>query len=154
MYYIRDKSGAIKVIQRYLGVRQSGKFDAVTSDALKVFQSINGLEVGEGVNYDTFTLLRASYRHAQAVRGVRNDAFVTEFPYVVGNFGEDVKIINGYISKALDNYTYENNPPRGSIYTEATSAGVLRLREIFNVAGGDAVDELFYARLKREIFAR
>ncbi len=154
MYHIRDKNGAIKVIQRYLGVTQSGKFDNATSAALKAFQSNNGITVDGRVNYNTFILLRTAYFDAQAAEALRNDAFITEFPYVRGDFGNDVKMINVYVAGALDNYIYERTSPRGSIYSEATAAGVSRLREIFNMAAGDSVDELFYTRLKREIFAR
>ena len=153
MYRISDKRSAIKTVQRYLSVAESGRWDDQTRTAVKAFFASNGLSEKNRVNYEVFELMRKKYNERE-MRLRASDGSVSRFPYSVGDFGDDVFLINRYLGSALERYTHEHVLPRGKIYNSSTKAAVIRLREIFAMPESEELDEVLYERVKREIFSR
>lgn len=152
MYYIRDKSSAIKAIQRMLGLAPSGIYDKRTRGAVTELQREYGLNADGTVDYKTFLQI-VDYRNRSIVDRLGDESLLNRFPYVMGMYGEDVGLINLKLSRVLKEYRYDSVLPRGKIFNDASLRAQKRLREIFNIPDADFIDEELYIRLERESFS-
>ena len=149
MYHIEDKSGAIKSVQRLLFISTSGVFDKKTRDAVMAFQASCGLAPTGSVDSRLFTLLRESYNNKK-LKDMNPE--LNNFPYVFGDSGGDVAVLNANLTKVIKRYTYSViRPPRGSFYSHDTKAAVSRLREVYRMTAEECVDEEFYFYLKEDL---
>ncbi len=154
MYTIGNRAGAIKTVQRYLGLSESGIFDDKTRVAVKEFQSARNLEITGVVDYISFVLLRSHFYENENARNAAKIAPTLKFPVKFGDSGPQITRLNSELSEALANYSFYGILPRGSFYNSYTSGAVVRLREIFGLKSGDVVDEELYMRLQRERLTR
>lgn len=152
MYRIEDKASAIKNVQKYLLLNMSGDYDEKTRDAVMEFQEEQRLPVTGIVDYLTFLQLRNKYLHVQIVNEAQKELKYSEFPLSGDEYGSDIALLNARISTALERYTHEDLPPRGNYYSDYTKSAVGRLRDVFTLRPGTDVDEIFFVRLKRDIF--
>ena len=152
MYRIEDRREAIKAVQLYLSVPQTGRWDSATRKSLRDFQALKGIPQSERVDYDMFEMLRLWHDEREMIMRAGSRE-ISKFPYSLGDFGDDVAILNGYLSKALEDYSHDYVMPRGGVYSSASVAAVVRLREIFGLREAASVDEALYDRVLREIFA-
>ena len=151
MYLINDKISAVRQIQRYLGINESGIYDNQTRNAVTDYQSKNGINPTGSVDYATFISLRGFHINEQIKKEARQlFPFEADFPYKRGDFGEDVGVINNMLSKAIEKYYLSINKPRGDYYSVRTEKAVVELRKIFLIDNGKEVDEIFYEKLHRQ----
>ncbi len=151
MYYISEKDEAIKTIQRYLGLSESGNYDNKTKEGVLEFQEIQGITANGVVDNVTFEALRERYYTKEFGDNAASFDGLNRFPYQKNDFGNDISILNSHISEALKNYNYYDRMPKGAYFDIYTERAILRLREIFSLEGDNTVDKTFYARIKHEI---
>ena len=150
MYPINNKSAAVKTVQRYLLLPESGIFDDKTRTAIKEFQSERNLEPTGVVDYKSFIELQSRYKTIgdSLKSGKIAQGFI--FPLKSGDNGDGIAILNSVLSQVLEKYSYYEILPRGNYYNVYTVKAVSRLRQIFGLKVGNDVDAEFYARLLRE----
>lgn len=152
MYNILDKAEAIKSVQRYLRLSESGNYDSKTKSGVISFQEYWGITPSGIVDNVTFDLLRENYYRENAADDAARSDSLDNFPYKKDDYGNDLSIINSHISSTLENYSYYDRLPRGSYFDLYTERAIRRLREIFSIDGENTLDKELYARIKREIF--
>ena len=151
MYYISEKNEAVKIIQKYLGISESGNYDEKTKEEVIKQQKFYGLNPSGIVDIKTYEALREGYyRNHSSELNAAPDALY-KFPYKRNDYGEDIAIINSYLAKALDNFNYYEKIPRGNYFDIYTERAILKLREIFSLKGDNTLDKDLYWRIKREI---
>ncbi len=151
MYHNTDKSAAIRTVQKYLSTNESGIYDDNTKYLVTLFQRENNLETTGIVDYKTFDLLKSKHIMREKISNARRSIANHRFPYSIGDFGDDVALINVNLSNALLPYTHEEIMPKGAHYTQYSASAVKRLREIYMVSGESVLDELLYYRILCDI---
>ena len=154
MYDIKDKSEAIRIIQRYLRevnggkipVFPSGIYDENTKLAVKDFQIKFGITESGIVDYITFTKLFQAYKKISEEKEVKDSLI---FPMKDGDSGDGVAEINRLLIMLLDFYRINHNVRVSRYFTKSTLDGVKSLKKIYQHFG-DCVDEEFYLRIKRD----
>ena len=145
MYLITDRQNAIKAVQKFLGLNQTGVFNTKLRDMVTKTQKENDLEVTGIVNYETFNFLKTKY-----LEKLTQPTIFSALVYEMGDMGEEVAIINALLANVIQNYTFEGIVPKGYYYGQKTADAVVRLREIFMLRPSNNVDKEFLARLLLE----
>lgn len=150
MYRIEDKVAAVKNVQRYLAMNESGVYDDETRDKVISFQSQASINETGIVDYETFIELRKRfYDEKNAILASKSTQNV-KFPILPGDSGAEILRLNSALGEVLSNYTYTDLLPRGSYYNVYTSLAVRRIRAIFGYPEEDNVDEELFLRIERE----
>ena len=150
MYNINDKPAAIKEVQRLLLLNETGIYDNKTEEAVIEKQREAELEITGIVDLATFEAIVKDFKDTALKNRVKEEAPLEgEFPYDIGEFGQDTVILNAMLAGAIDKHALPLWRPKGGYYSKVTAAAVTRLREIFLLESGTHIDEIFYDRLKR-----
>ena len=151
MYLISNKPEAIRQVQNFLGINESGKYDDKTKEEVIAFQITNNLEPSGTVDYKTFVLLRKKHNNNMLLKKVNNIIpFKNEFPYKRGDSGYAVEILNAMLASVIDKYELNILRPRGNYYNQRTEKAVYLLRELFLLPQSTEIDEKFYEKLERQ----
>ena len=151
MYQIEDIDSAIKEVQRLLGIRQSGKYDKSTRDAVIDIQRINSLPKTGITDYTTFTAIVEAYREKSADILKDSFLFAPVFPFSKGDMGGNAGRINDALSLVLKSYSYEGVLPRGKYIGEDSISGARFLQGVFYMEERDEIDARFMGRLLLEL---
>ena len=166
-YNIKDKGEAVREIKKYLYLISENLYSSIprttidsfydieTREAVSEFQRIKELEVTGQVDYETFTLLFEDYS-ALVLDIEREDYVLTkeDFPFEMGDFSEDVKIINLIICELAKTYTEIPFVVADRFYSKETESAVAYLRALFLMDGEAIVDKELYNRMRAEVNAR
>lgn len=149
MYQITDVTAAIKNVQKLLGVNQTGLYDNNTKEAVLNVQLLNQIEPTGKVDYKTFS---AIYEDQVRKKNSEPPAPLARhiFPFVYGDYDDNIDLINMLIKKVLSDYTYEGIYPRGSYFGDETLLAVRALRSIFLMEGSDELDYDLFERIWQE----
>lgn len=150
MYRIDDRDAAIKDVQRLLGVNQTGFYDAPTENAVKKVQSIYSYEENGKVDYKTFGIIVAEHNERELSTKEEYYLFAPQFPYVLYDIDENIRLINSALNTVLKDYVYEEEFPEGIFFGVSTLNAANFLRKIFGMTLSDEIDERFVNRLLRE----
>ena len=151
MYLISNKPEAVRQVQNFLGINESGKYDDKTKEEVIAFQITNNLEPSGTVDYETFVLLRKKHNNNMLLKKVNNIIpFKNEFPYKRGDSGYAVEILNAMLASVIDKYELNILRPRGNYYNQRTEKAVYLLRELFLLPKSTEIDEKFYEKLERQ----
>ena len=149
MYSIDDKISAIKAVQRFLFLNETGIFNSDTKKAVEEKQRSSGLEITGTVDLETYELILNDYKLKENTDRINYETPLKGgFPYKIGDYGNDITILNAMLSEVIAKEGLKLWRPRGNYFSRTTSAAVERLREIFQLEAGTQIDELFYHRLK------
>ena len=151
MYFIEDKVGAIKEVQKMLGVNETGTFDDNTRNTVISLQKKNDLSVTGVVDYETFLIILDNYRKRMLIDRVRSSLpFPNGFPYKRGDFNDSIGVLNSMLSLSIDKYCLKLFKPKGNYYSQRTENAVKTLRKIFLLEDKNEIDEEFYEKLQRQ----
>lgn len=150
MYRIEDRTTYIRLIQRYLGIKENGIFDKQTKDAVKRAQRNGGLVESGVVDRQTFELILTNYKDR---RIEDSDYPLYSFPYKNGDRGEDITVLNNLLRKVLRSYTQEHVLPKGDFYNSYTDTAVNFLQLTFGMERRPYVDKKLFARILDELRA-
>lgn len=150
MYWIEDKSAAIKNIQRLLGVNQTGFYDTVTKDAVVKIQKSGAREKTGVIDFGTFELIVDEYNKRKRRYTKENYLFMPRFPYRMNDLGENISMIHKALKPVLLDYIYEGAFPEGAFMNIDTVNAVNFLRKIFDMPLSNEIDEEFLGRLLME----
>lgn len=150
-YSITDEKGAIKDLQRMLGIiyekegiNQNGIYDDKTKNAVISFQKDLGLKVTGRTDWETFNLLSKKFNSAMLSKKTRESNKEIQFPISHGAFGLTVLNVNHMLKKILDYYGIAHNVRSTFTYNFGTVDGVYALRKIYRMTSGDEIDELLF----------
>lgn len=150
MYRIEDRTAYIRLIQKFLGIKENGIFDKKTKEAVKDAQRYGGL-IGSGVvDRQTFELLLAKYKDRRIEEA---DYPLYSFPYKNGDRGEDITVLNNLLRKVLRSYTRDHVLPKGDYYNVYTDMAVDFLQRTFGMERRSYVDKKLFARILDELRA-
>lgn len=148
MYDIRNKSEAIRRIQKMLKVNESGIYDSKTRQKVTLHQELYSIEQSGVVDYITFLSILSEYNKNKIIELTnKNTPFTDGFPFRPGDSGDSITIINAMLKSAIEKYGLDATIPRGPFYSDATGIAVLELRRIFMLEEKNEIDEIFYDRL-------
>lgn len=147
MYNIEDKPGAIKEVQRLLGVSQSGIYDEMTKKSIISFQSKRNIEASGITDYQTFTALVDEHKKTNQERLATLHLFNERFPYKEGDMNNNIAIINDMIAIVLKDYRYDGAPPSGKYFGEDTLRALRYIQGIFGMEETDQISSEFFSRL-------
>ena len=150
MYRIEDRASYIRTVQEYLGINQSGVYDARTRAAVSSAQRAGGLYESGIVDRVTFELILRLFKE-RSISGYTTILY--RFPYKRADQGEDVIILNNLIARALRNLTPDYTPPRGDFYNLYTEDAVDFLQSAFGYAREPFVDKALFMRILDELEA-
>lgn len=150
MYRIEDKTAYIRLIQRYLGIKENGIFDNQTKEAVKRAQRNEGLVESGVVDRPTFEFLLANYKDRRIEEA---DYPLYSFPYKNGDRGEDITVLNNFLRKTLRTYTRDHVLPKGDYYNVYTDMAVDFLQRTFGMERRPYVDKKLFARILDELRA-
>ena len=155
MYSIKNKSSAIKALQRLLFINESGEYDRETKERVSAFQADQELPVTGVVDYSLFVLIRDAYfKESEAREQMIYDGMLG-FPYKYGASGSEVELLNSNLARALPLYGFYNSRlPRGGFYSADTEGAVMMLRRIYRMSEEPTVDKAFYSRMKKDLMTR
>ena len=151
MYRIDDTTSAIKEVQRLLGIKESGRYDYSTRDAVSGVQRIYSLPDTGVINYKTFIALVDTYRRRKTSVAEPSFLFNPVFPIIKGDMGINSGRINDALSIILQSYSYEEAFPRGKYIGDDTMNGVKFLQGIFGMDLKDEIDAGFINRISLEL---
>lgn len=167
MYHQTDKKAAVREIQRYLfsisdvmyteipRVPIDGVFDEETAAAVRIYQSIKGLNSTGKVDYESFLAMQEDY--AAITEDERTRDFIigdTEFPIGVGSISEDVRTLHLMINELAKSFSAVLEVGTGAYYSTRTAASVEALRELFRYPPAPFVDKQLFIRMDSELKAR
>lgn len=147
MYNIEDKPGAIKEVQRLLGVSQSGIYDEMTKKSIISFQSKMNMEASGITDYLTFVALVEEYKRMNREKLASFHLFNERFPYKEGDMNNNIAIINDMIAIVLKDYRYDGAPPSGKYFGEDTLRALRYIQGIFGMEETDQISNEFFSRL-------
>ena len=150
MYHINDTVSALKEVQRLLNVNETGIYDEKTKDAVEKIQKTYGIESVNTVDYATFNAILDEYKKEKIKRLNFKYLYNPKFPYVIGDMGDNVKLINDSIRLVLEDYVYEDLLPKGTFLNQITLTAANFLRKIFKMEPSEEIDEAFMNRLLLE----
>ena len=166
MYSLNARKSAIKEIKKYLYfVREyvypeitktpiDSVYDKNTASAVKTFQKNVGLDASGEVDFLTFNTLYSTYKNAIDNKTASNYILTDdEFPFMPGNIGEDIRIINMLINQLSLVYSEIESVGNGNYYSKKTEDAVRILRRIFMMQDAEYVDKTLYTRMKKELDA-
>ena len=114
MYRIEDKAAAVKNVQRYLAMNESGVYDDETRDKVMSFQSQASINETGIVDYETFIELRKRFYDGKNAILASKSTQNVKFPILPGDSGTEILRLNSALGEVLSNYTYTDLLPRGS----------------------------------------
>lgn len=147
MYRIEDRSAYIRILQNFLNVQESGRYDIKTKEAVLAHQKESGLPITGEVDYRTFLSIKDAYKS----RAVKEDNMgLSHFPYRFGMWGDDVALINSMLAAVLPVFSIDHTPPRGRYFGIDSENAVKYLRGVFMLGEDKTIDPEFFRRLKKE----
>ena len=152
MHKTYDEISAVKQLQHYLSVisevyiAQSGVYDETTKKSVIDFQKNNSLNANGIVDFDTHEKIYSKYKE-ETIR--KKAPSKTVFPIKIGDFGDDIYVINEMMIRVMDSLNLFHSLRSSSIYNESSFNVFQELRKLFNMESCD-FDELFYYFLKNE----
>ena len=150
MYHVEDTISAIKELQRLLYLNQTGFFDQETKEAVIDIQNSYGLKNTGVADYETFSAILKEFHRKQNAYYDSDFLFAPQFPYQVGDFDENIKLINDALIPILKDYVYEGPIPRGKYFGNDTLNAIHFLQEIFGDRKNDKITAEFVNRLLDE----
>ena len=147
MYNIEDKPGAIKEVQRLLGVNQSGIYDEMTKRSVISFQSKMNMEASGITDYLTFVALVEEYKRMNREKLASFHLFNECFPYKEGDLNNNIATINEIIAIVLENYRYEGLYPYGKYFGTDTLRALRFLQKTFCMEETEQISSDFFSRL-------
>lgn len=147
MYDIEDTTAAIREAQRLLGINQSGIYDQITYNAVLQIQNEEGINKTGKIDYETFTAIIDRYHKKELETQNSDYLFNPDFPYSVGDIGDNVGLINDAIRLILKEYVYEGIAPKGNYLSDFTITAANFLRDIFKMGNSGVIDSSFINRL-------
>ena len=150
MYLIDDTVSALKEVQRLLNVNMTGIYDETTRKAVEKIQIDYQLETVDKVNYATFNAILNEYKKREFEVPDLQYLFNPAFPYMIGEMGDNIGLINDAMRLVLEDYVYEDITPKGKYLGENTITAANFLRKIFKMELSDKIDKAFVQRLLLE----
>ena len=151
MYFIEDKTAAIKAMQKMLKINQTGEYDALTRGRVIEHQKNNSINTTGIVDYETFISILEDYRYVILKENAQTSIFENpSFPYKLGDFDENVGKINTLINDIFTDYLLETPLPTGKYFGKDTENAILRLRNIFALESSPYLDEILLDRMIKE----
>ena len=147
MFHIKDKNSYIKVLQRMLSLPETGVINDRMRERIKFIQVNEGYAKTGVVDYETHSLIVE-----QSLSIPIATASQKRFPYKLGDFSEDIIVINQNISLALAKYRYFEALPIGRGISSDTIKAAERLSEIFGTEFNGEISKELYDRILCEIF--
>ena len=149
MYWIEDKTAAIKNAQRLLGVNQTGFYNSATKNEVKKIQALNSYKETGEIDYETFLMIVNEYnRKSRTVN--KACVFHSNLPFKLNDINEDVLTVHTVLKAVLRDYAYEEIIPEGPFLGVNTLKAVNFLRTVFDMPLSDEIDEEFISRLLLE----
>lgn len=165
-YRLSDKPGAIREVQKFIHIISDrvnsdiprvaidGIYGEETLDAVRIFQTIYGLEIDGLVDRATFDMLFIMYR--DAIIDIRtSDYIITDigFPLKIGNQNNDVLALHLIILELRKTYTDIGAVSKSTYFSESTKNAVMNMQKIFRMPVTGEVDSLLYDRMNYELDA-
>ena len=151
MYSITDRKSAVKAVQKLLGHRRNGVFCDEDREEIRRIQSKYGIKQNGKVDYKTYLSIKQEYAEMQNARDAeRYMPVASNFPYRVGDCGNDVGEINILLSEALSIFGICEYSLGGDCFTEETAGAIRKLCTIFGMEEASEMSASLYVRLRRE----
>ena len=143
MYFISDKTAAVRALQKMLGVPETGRIDRGMAEKI---EKITGSPFTGVVSYTDFPVIKKAYRKRKAARLVRDALGIDASGSNGGRYTRDeMEKINQLLAKCIKENRLEAYPPRGRFYTSLTATAVREVRKMLMLPEGDEIDvELLY----------
>ena len=166
MYFINDKTSAVREVQRMLLIisQEQGELGEVTVDgiyqdttrgAVLEFQKLNGLNPTSEVDLDTFSLLYLKSEDILNRNRINGETRgVDKFPLILGDASDAVMRLN---TELLSLTRYLTDMPRAdtrSFFGRATADAVKYFQKIIRVADDGIVSQELFDRIKKELSHR
>ena len=153
MYQIENTPAAIKELQRLLRINQTSRYDRQTQNAVRDIQSRYGLTQTGIADYDTFNYILDEFHRYENMLWNSEYLFNPKFPYVEGDIGINVEIINNALAIILKDFFYEGLIPRGKFLSNESITAAKFLSEKFNYNISEEIDEALMNRILLELNA-
>ena len=165
MYFIEDVKSAVKEVQSFLlaifensddmstRVSVDGIYGEESRKAVIEYQNLHGLKKSGIVDIVTFNSIYDTYK--KIIEDITfDDHILTKriFPFSLGDYGEDILIINLYLNE-LKKYYNISSVKKSMYYSKETVEAVKDVQRIFRTSENGIVTAALFNRMKEELSA-